>query len=346
MAGRTIGAVLASVSGGRPQSRMYHGQTRITGQDVMAVDTQRALAAAARQVSPGNRVVLHATPVQYHIDDAVGVKQPLGMFGEILAADLNVVTVEPGALRNLDLAIGRCHLDVVGHVLAPYAGARSVLVEDEMALGVTYIEMGGATTGIAAFHDGNLVFADVIAVGGQHVTNDIARGLSTSIAQAERLKTLHGSALPSAGDERDYVIVPLLGEKDFDNAQKVPQSMLTGIIRPRIEETFEMVRDRLEASTVRKRAGSRIVIAGGASQLSGISEAASRILSGMVRTGTPRALHAMPDEGLQATFSVACGLLEHALHPDRDVAVAPGTLPGDHGSAYIARVGRWLKESF
>jgi cell division protein FtsA len=345
-AGLAIGAVLVSVSGGRPQSRIYRGQTRITGTDVMAGDAQRALAAAARQASPGSRIVLHATPVQYQIDDAVGVRQPLGMFGEMLSADLNVVTVEPGPLKNLDLAIGRCHLDVLGHVLAPYAGARSVLVDDETALGVTYVEMGGATTGIAAFHDGNLVFADVIAVGGQHVTNDIARGLSISIAQAERLKTLHGSALPAASDERDYMVVPQLGEKGFDNAHKVPQSMLTGIIRPRIEETFELVRDRLAAATTRKLAGGRVVIAGGASQLAGIGETAGRILGAMVRMGVPKALEAMPEEGRQATFSVACGLLDHALRPDRRVAIVPTALRGEQGNAYIARVGQWLKESF
>ncbi|MGH7186569.1 MAG: cell division protein FtsA, partial [Pseudomonadota bacterium] len=129
MAGFAIGEVVAGVSGGRPQCRTYRGQTRIMGCDIAAVDAQRALACAAQQVSPGNRIVLHATPVRFHVDDAQGVRQPLGMFGETLSADLNVVTMEPGALMNLGLAIGRCHLDVRGYVIAPYAGARSVLVD-------------------------------------------------------------------------------------------------------------------------------------------------------------------------------------------------------------------------
>ena len=346
MAGFAIGEVFASVSGGRPRCRTYRGQTRITGSDIQAVDAQRALAAAAQQVSPGDRIVLHATPVQFHIDDAHGVRQPLGMFGETLAVDLNVVTVEPGALSNLGFAIGRCHLDVRGHVIAPYAGARSVLVDDETALGVTYLEMGGATTGIAAFHDGNLVFADVIPVGGQHVTNDIARGLSTSIAHAERLKTLYGSALPASDDDCDYVAVPLLGEKGFDNVHKVPRSLLAGIIRPRLEETLELVRDRLATSPVAKLAGGRIVIAGGASQLAGVREVASRILGGMVRLGTPRPLQAMPEEGRQAAFAVASGLLEHAFNPDEHIEVRHDARSGGPGGAYFARVGQWIRESF
>ncbi len=346
MAGFGIGEVFASVSGGRPQCRTYRGHTPVTGSDVLPVDVQRALAAAAHQVSPDKRVVLHATPVQFHLDDAHGVRQPLGMFGQTLSAELNVVTVEPGALMNLAQAIGRCHLDVKGYVIAPYAGARSVLVDDEKALGVSYLEMGGATTGIAAFHDGNLVFADVIPVGGQHITNDIARGLSTSVAHAERLKTLHGSALAVTNDELDYVGFPLLGEKEFDHLNKVPRSMLTGIIRPRVEEILELVRDRLAASPAAKLAGGRIVIAGGSSQLSGVRELASRILGGMVRCGVPKHYEAMPEEGRHAALSVACGLLEHALNPDRHVAVAPEAPGAEHAGAYIARVGQWIRESF
>ena len=345
MAGFAIGKVFVGVSGGRPQCRRYRGQARITGHDVAPVDAQRALAAAAQQISPGNRIVLHATPVQFKIDDAQGVRQPLGMFGEMLSADLNVVTVEPGALMNLGLAIGRCHLDVSGYVIAPYAGARSVLVDDETALGVTYLELGGATTGIAALHDGNLVYADVVNVGGQHITNDIARGLSTSIAHAERLKTLHGSALPVTDDDSDYVTVPLLGEKGLDNVHKVPRSLLASIIGPRIEETFELVRDRLAASPAGKLAG-RVVIAGGASELPGVRDVASRILGGMVRMGAPRAPQATPEAGRQAAFSVACGLLEHALNPDRHIAMAPESPEGAQGRAYFTRVGQWIRESF
>jgi cell division protein FtsA len=162
------------------------------------------------------------------------------MHGESLSVELGVVTADSAHLRNLALAIERAHLSVSGYVIAPYAAGKSVLAEDEAVLGTILIEMGGATTGVSIFHEGNLIFADSIPVGGMHVTNDIARGLSTTIAHAERMKPRWGSALSTSTDERDMLSVPLLGERGADTVQKVPRAMLTSI-RPRIDEIFELV---------------------------------------------------------------------------------------------------------
>src|SRR5207253_1050064 len=129
--------------------------------------------------------------------EARGITAPLGMFGNELTADVHVVLAEVAALRNLALCLERCHLSIADHAVAPYAAAKAVLAEDELKLGVTLIDMGGAVTSIAGFREGHLVFADVVPLGGQHITNDIARGLSTTIAHAERMKTLWGSALAS-----------------------------------------------------------------------------------------------------------------------------------------------------
>ena len=155
--------------------------------------------------------------------------------------------------------------------------------------------MGGATTGIAVFHDGHLVFADVMPVGGQHITNDIARGLSTTIAHAERMKTLWGSAMPTVVDDREMVAVPLLGERGVDTVHHVPRSMLTGIIRPRLEEIFEMVRDRLDQASFAKLAGSRVVLTGGGSQLTGVREIAGQWLNRQIRLGAPMPIAGMPE---------------------------------------------------
>ena len=135
--------------------------------------------------------------------------------------------------------VERCHLDVAGLIAAPYAAGLSCLVEDEMNLGATVIDMGGGTTSIAVFLEGNLVHTDTVPIGGFHVTSDIARGLSTPIAHAERMKTLYGSCLPSPTDDREIIDVPLVGEEDREHANHVPRSILTSIIQPRIEETFE-----------------------------------------------------------------------------------------------------------
>jgi cell division protein FtsA len=270
------------------------------------------------------------------------------MFGETLSLDLSVVTVEPPHLKNLALAVERAHLSVAGFVMSSYAAARSVLAEDEKALGVTVVDMGGATTSFAIFQDNHLVLADVVPIGGQHITNDIARGLSTTIAHAERMKTLWGSALASAVDEREMISVPLLGERGVDTVQQVPKSMLTGIIRPRLEETFEMLRAKLEAAGARHLAGRRLVVTGGASQLNGVREVATEWLDMQVRMGSPAHVQGMPESAHSPGFAVCAGLLNYALTPDMHFALpkAKAEAVARAQSGYVWRMGRWIVESF
>jgi cell division protein FtsA len=346
MAQTTISEVIVSFSGGRPSSTSRSGQVRISGHEVSGADMQRAVENAMAGLDLKNRVLLHASPVQFHLDDAHGVQRPLGMFGEFLKVDVNAVSAEPGAMRNLGLAIERCHLDVSHYVIAPHAGARAVLSPDEMAIGTTYVEMGGATTSVAVYHEGKLIFAHVIPLGGQHITNDIARGLSTHLAHAERLKTLQGSALAGLSDERETIAVPLIGERGVDSVHSVPRSRLTGIIRPRLEEIFEMLRDRLETSPVAALAGQRVVLSGGASQLSGLRELATQTLGCQVRLGMPRALKGMPEVAQKPAFAAVTGLLDHALNPDVALHLPDRRQGRSLASNYLVQVGRWLKESF
>src|SRR5262249_14842895 len=150
-----------------------------------------------------------------------------------------------------------------------YASGLSTLVADEMDLGVTVVDMGGGTTSIGVFFDGSLIMADVLPIGGNHLTMDLARGLSTTLAHAERMKTLYGSALSSPHDGLEMMTIPHVGEDDPDAVSHLPRSVLTGIIQPRLEETFELVRDRLQETGMEAIAGRRVVLTGGASQLNG-----------------------------------------------------------------------------
>lgn len=348
MAQRTISEVYVNVSGGRPQSRLYSAsQPTQTGQ-VNPRDMERVLNAALTEVDPGRRSILHLAPAQYHLDDARGVRAPLGMYGDRLGLDLGVVTVEPAHLANLTLAIDRAHLGVAGFVMAPYAAARAVLADDERELGVTVVDMGGATTSFAVFHEDHLVHADVVPLGGQHITNDVARGLSTTIAHAERMKTLWGSATHTQIDDREMLSVPLLGERGVDTVQKVPKSALTAIIRPRVEEILEMVRDRLEHCGAAHLAGRRVVLTGGASQLDGLRDAAAQILDRQVRLGVATPAAGLPQSAHSPGFAVCSGLLAYALRPDMHYAV-----PREKARAmetaqlsYVRKMGRWIAESF
>src|SRR5437763_11097650 len=159
---RSISSVFVNVAGGRPQSVVASAKVKLKTGQVTEADIEAASAAALAQIRPGLRAILHAVPAQFHLDDARGVTSPLGMFGTELTVDVHAVLAEPAALRNLSLCLDRCHLAVADHAVAPHAAAKAVLAEDELKLGVTLIEMGGAVTSIAGFHDGHLVFADVV----------------------------------------------------------------------------------------------------------------------------------------------------------------------------------------
>src|ERR1700746_1507516 len=205
--------------------------------------------------------------------------------------------------------------------------------------------MGGGTTTIGVFFDGNLIFADYVPVGGCHVTNDIARGLSTPIVHAERMKTLFGSAILCSTDEREVIAVPQIGEEEEGNVSHVPKSLLVGIIAPRIEETFELVLNRLEASGFDKVAGRRVVLTGGASQLHGAREFAGLILDKQVRMGRPQRVSGLAEATGGPAFATTAGLLHFALSERAEVS------GGRHGPerprwGVLGRLGHWLKDNF
>lgn len=347
MAGVSIDSVHVNISGGKPRCHSYSGQVRVSDGEVGDRDIQAVIATARGRIDEQTgQALLYMAPVDYGLDGARGVRDPKGMFGERLVVDLNAVTVEQGSLRNLALAVERCHLTISTMVIAAYAAGRSVLVDDERQLGVTCIDMGGGTTSIAVFMEGRLVFADAVAIGGNHITNDIARGLSTTLVHAERMKTLYGNTMASLCDDHELISVPLVGESGTDTVYKIPRSMLTGIIRPRLEETFELVRERLDYSGFAKRAGRRAVLTGGASQMSGVGELAGRILDKRIRQGLPRSAANMPKSARGPAFAVASGLVEHALKPDEHVAAMPHTAGPLMSRGYFFRVGQWIRESF
>jgi cell division protein FtsA len=344
MAGETIPQIVAAVSSGFGASRLIKAEISVAGREVGDSELQRALNHGYQLREPGDRQIIHSVPVGFSIDDSRGIRDPRGMYGERLGVNMNVVTASAAAVRNLTAAIGRAHLEIEALVVSPYASGLSCLVEDEVGLGVTVIDMGGGTTTIGVFFDGNLIFADSVPVGGCHVTNDIARGLSTPIAHAERMKTLFGTAISTSTDEREVIAVPQIGEEEEGNVNHVPKSLLVGIIAPRIEETFELVRDRLEASGFDKMAGRRVVLTGGAAQLNGVREFAGLILDKQVRIGRPLRVAGLAEATSGPAFSTATGLLHFALSERAEAPYASRGAAGEP-SGFIGRLGHWLKEN-
>ena len=318
MADTRLRAVTVNLSCGQPESRLFNVQWPVGGRAITEADLRRVVWEARARAAAEGRETIHALPLGFAADDTVGIADPRGLFCEMLTARLHLVDATATALRNLDTCMTRCDLEIAELVSAPMVAGLATLVEDERQLGATVIDMGGGTTGLAVFAEGQVLHTAQLPVGGVHVTNDIARLLSTTITHAERLKTLYGNAELSSDDEREMLPVPLVGEDDHQIA-KVPRSMVVSIIRPRLEETFELVRERLEGSGLGKAAGIRVVLTGGACQLPGAREMTARILGRQVRRGRPHRLRGLPDAASGPAFATAAGLLAWAAGEGREI---------------------------
>jgi cell division protein FtsA len=334
-------SITVNLSCGQPESRLFNVQWPVGGRAVADADLRRVLLEGrARAVSDG-RDIIHALPLAFSADDAQGVADPRGLFCDTLAARLHVIDAQKSALRNLGACVARCDLEVAEMVSAPMAAGMSTLVEDERQLGATVLDMGGGTTGMAVFAEGQLLHTAQLPVGGIHVTNDIARVLSTPVSHAERLKTLYGSASASPDDDREMLPVPLVGEEEHQIA-KVPRTMVVNIIRPRLEETFEMVKERLEGSGLGRAAGTRVVLTGGASQLSGVREMAARMLGRQVRLGRPAPPRGLPDSASGPAFATAVGLLAWAGGAGR--SLPEFDIENERPDGVVRRIVNFLRE--
>jgi cell division protein FtsA len=346
-AGVRLESVVVSLSGGRLASERFIATIELANGVVTDGEIARVLAAASRHSVRDGRAVLHSVPMGYALDDATGIREPRGMLGHRFGVDMHMVTAEVATVRNLMLTVERAHLSIEAMVATPYVAALAALADDETDLGAATIDMGAGTTTLAVFSNGRFVHCDGFAVGGTHVTMDLARGLHTRIADAERIKAIYGSVLAGGSDERDMITVPPVGDDEREPPQFVSRAAIVRIIKPRVEEILEMVRDRLKASPFAAEPRGRVVLTGGASQLAGIADLASHILRRPVRIGRPLGIAGLPDAAKGPAFAVAAGLLvypqaAHLEHfePRRTRQLMTGT------GGYMARVGQWLRESF
>ncbi|MDJ0948253.1 MAG: cell division protein FtsA [Alphaproteobacteria bacterium] len=345
MAGERVREVFVNVSGGRPQSSTVGARITVAGNEVSSADLRRVLDECRHRANGDGRAMIHSIPIGYAVDANAGIRDPRGMFGQSLGVDMHFVTASAGAMRNLKTCLSSCHLSIAGQVVTPYASALACLVEDEMRLGVTLVDMGGGATTLAGFADGDLVYTAMVPVGGMHVTNDIAIGLNTQISHVERIKALYGSAVHVAGDEEQVIDVPMLGEEDDGGHHQVPRAELVNVIRPRLEETFELVRARMEASGMPTAASQRVVLTGGASQLQGARELAATVLERPVRLGRPLKINGLAEATGGPAFSTCAGLLRYAALNRPAEPVSAAAAPGSSKS-FISRMGVWLRENF
>jgi cell division protein FtsA len=352
MAGVSVSGVTLTTAGGQLASHRVAASVSLGARPIGDQDLQRALHMALAQARFPGRRPIHLLPIAWSVDGARGVRDPRDMFGRQLGLELLVVTMNELAFATLGHCLELAHLTFEGVVAAPFASALAALEDDEMDLGCICIDMGGGSTSTAVFAGGSLVHVDSLAVGGSHVTADVARGLSTTLADAERIKTLHGSAIASANEDREMIEARPRGDDPGAGPVVAPRSLLKGVIAPRVEETLELLRERLKASGAPIEPGAGIVLTGGASQLTGVREVAVRVFDRNVRLGRPRRAPHLAEAASGPAFCAAAGVLHRAAFGPRE-AVASSKLAGlraasqsnDPRAGVLTRAAGWLREN-
>ena len=349
MADTRVRELFVSVSGGAPQSTYADISLDVSGRQIGNTDIQAAFDVARADGAIEGREIVHAVTTAYDLDGSRDIRNPKGMYGKQLRVQLHMVSVANGAFRNLLSCLSRCDLDLEAPVISAYASGLACLVEDEKDLGVTIIDMGCGGTGLASFSGGEFNWTATVPLGGAHVTNDIALGLTTPLANAEHMKRLYASAIGGPADNREMIEVPQLGEPELHSARQIPRSLLTGIVRPRLEETFELVRDLLDSSGTAGASARRIVLTGGASQLQGVGELASEMLEKQIRLARPLPIQGLAEAVAGPNCATCAGLLIYAAerHDDSQTRrqMREHTSPQPAGSA-LGRIGQWLRANF
>lgn len=337
--------VIINLPGVHATSHMVQVDVQISGHEVTGNDVNRALAKAQEFALKPETELIHTIPTRFAIDGHEGIKDPRGMYGQHLRVNSHLITGSLSAMRNLSGVIERSYLDIESMCLSGYAAGLSSIVDDEMDLGCTVIDMGGGVTSFAVFQGGALQYADAIPIGGHHVTSDIARGLTTSFTAAERIKTLYGSAMATPSDDQELIDVPPLGEEDDqNNPNHVPRSLLIGIIQPRLEETLELIRNKMSESNLGPTIGRRVVLTGGACQLPGLRELTQLILNKQVRIGRPIRVAGLAEAVSGPAFATTAGLLTYFTQRPHEMPKA--VMAQANAMPIMDRVKLWLKENW
>jgi cell division protein FtsA len=310
MAGCEINTVFTGIAGSHIKAFNSHGVVAVKTKEVSQRDLDRVLDAAKAVAIPTDQEVVHVLPQDYIIDDQDGIKDPLGMSGVRLEARVHIVTGATTAMQNIVKCCNRSGLHVADVALMPVACADAVLTEDEKDLGVALADMGSGTTDITIFHDGTVKHTAVLPIGGNHVTNDIAAGLRTPFADAERIKLRYGCAMASMVAEQVRLEVPSSAGKP---QRSVSRQILCEIIEPRMDEVFQLIRREILKSGYEDYLGSGVVMTGGSMLLPGALEAAELAIGCPVRLGTPRHVGGLVDVIANPVYSSAIGLVLYGI---------------------------------
>jgi len=340
MAGVTVDRVYAGIAGDHIQAFSSTGVVAVGGEEVVAHDVNRVHEVARAVALPPDRELLHAIPQEYKVDHQRGIKDPLGMAGTRLEAEVYLVTSASASTTNIRKAVSRAGYRIQELVLEPLASSRAVLTEDEKEVGVAMVEIGGGTTDLAVFYEGKIRHVAILPFGGLTVTNDLVKGLSIPFAEAQKAKELYGAAFAQMVDPQETVELPGPGP---GQRRHVARELVAHIVEQRLDEMFGLVQEELEGADLLDKLGAGIVLTGGTTALQGTVELAQQVFAAPVRVGTPgEGLTGLADSLALPRFTTVAGLALYGVDRFRETGEGASTLT----SGFVTKVVAWLKEFF
>ena len=306
MSGCRINSAYVGIAGSHIKGQNSLGIVAVKGREVGEDDLQRAIEASRAIAIPVDREILHTLPQNYVVDGQDGIRDPVGMSGVRLEAKVHIVTGAAASVQNVVKSVNRVGLDIDDVVLEQLAASEAILSSDEKDLGVALIDIGGSTTGIAIFAEGSIKHTATLPVGGNFLTSDIATGLRTPFAEAEKIKLNYGCAMTSMIPKEDIIEVPSVGGRED---RMVSRQILGRIVEPRMDEILNMALKEIVRSGYEVLLAAGLVLTGGASLLPGINEMAEQIFDMPVRRGCPVGVGGLSDVANSPAFAVGVGLI-------------------------------------
>ncbi len=343
MAGIEVKSVFAGIAGGHIEGINSRGVVAVSSRnrEISELEVERVIDAAKAIALPMEREVIHVIPQEFVIDNQDGIKDPVGMNGVRLEAEVHIVTGAVASAQNIVKSVNRAGYAVNDIVLEPLASAMATLKDDEKELGVVLIDIGGGTTDVLIYLNGSIWHTNVLAMGGNHVTNDISIGLRTPVNAAEEIKRQWGIAVSGLVEPDEMIEVPNVGGR---NPSRMPRQILAEIIQPRMEEIFFLVKEELDKKDFKDLLAGGIVLTGGASLLEGTEKIAEDVFRMPVRIGTPDGIHGLVEEVSSPEFATGVGLVYYGLN------ALPESFMENRGAGLFNnikhRMSNWLGEFF
>lgn len=338
MAGVKVDSCYAGISGSHIESINAHAMiaTSRTGGTITKRDIERVVEQAKAIILPMDREIIHAIPIEYIVDNERGIKDPIGMSGVKLEAEVHIVTAAIASAQNIYTALHRAGLKVKDLVLQPLASSYAVLQPDELDLGVCLLDIGGGTTDLAIFYDGAIRYSQVIPLGGEYITNDIAIGIRTPHNQAETIKKKYATLGLKEEEKKEEIKVPGIGGRED---RVITKETLYNIVSPRVEEILMIANREIKKSGYSDVLGAGVVITGGTARLGNLDRFAEEIFNLPVKVGIPKKMGGLTDIVLDPIYATGVGLILYGFE-QKNISL----IPREKGMSIIDAIKKRFEE--